>query len=259
MTNKQLYKLSLGFVLIAISFCFYLFQDNTIGNTDISIESEEAEEEMPSEIYVDISGEVITPGVYKLPYDARVFEVINQAGGLTDYANIDVINVVEILSDENKIFIPSQDESGCITGLIPINDISDSSDSIQVSVMGEVTVPSVVIMNPDNRVNDAVDAAGGPTSEADMDRVNLAEKLIDEMNIYIPKKGQNDTELGKVNINTATKFELQQLSGIGEKLAEEIVNYRSNNGFFKKTEEVMKVPGIGQGKFENIKEEISIY
>ncbi len=261
MTNKQLYKLSLGFVLIALSFCFFYFQDNTMQDADITVESENQQGETaePSEIYVDISGEVMTPGVFQLPANSRVFEAINKADGLTENANIDVINVVKILSDGEKIFIPSHDKTGNIKGLIPVNIISDDDAPIYVSITGEITVPSVVILNPDDRVKDAVDAAGGPTQEADMDRVNLAEKLVDEMNIFIPKKGGESNGTEKVNLNTASKLELQQLSGIGEVLAEEIVNYREKNGFFKKIEDIMKVPGIGQGKFENIIDDICIY
>ncbi len=248
--------------MIVISCCVYYFQDINNHDSEIAIDSEgfQEEEMQPPEIFVDISGEVLEPGFIELPFNSKVFEAINVAGGLSEKANIRVINVVQTLTDGEKVFIPSQEEANQIKGLIPVKDIfDDRGEPVYVSIIGAIDTPCVVIASSECRVIDALDAAGGPTIKADMNRVNLAERLIDGMNLYIPKKGEDNKTLNQVNINTASQLELQQLSGIGEVLASEIVKYRDENGFFKKSEDIMKVPGIGQGKFNNIKEDVCIY
>lgn len=264
LSNKLLVKISIGFVMITISFCFYYIENiHTSSNSDIIIEEENPMEVENSEesysIKVDISGAVKNPGVIELTNGSRVFEAINKAGGLTEKANISVINLAEILVDGEKKFIPEQEDSCCIVGNISVKDISEKDTFIYVSVIGEIKTPSVIKINSDCRVIDAIDAAGGAITESDLNHVNLAEKLVDEMIIYIPKIGEKSSQNDLININTASAWELNQLSGIGEVLAQEIVKYREQNGYFKKTEDLMKVSGIGQGKFNDIKNQICVY
>ena len=123
-------------------------------------------------------------------------------------------------------------------------------------------------MKVGDRVKDAIDAAGGLTAEADSQKVNLAQRVEDQMVIVVPKVGEEAEAIpagatskevskeGKVNINTATVEELKTLKGVGEKKAEAIIEYRKKNGSFKTKEDLMKVRGIGKKLFESFEERI---
>lgn len=139
---------------------------------------------------------------------------------------------------------------------------------IFVDIKGAVKNPGVYQMKAGDRVKDAIDAAGGLTDEADSQKVNLAQRVEDQMVIVVPKVGEEATEIpagamskeatkdGKVNINTATVEELKTLKGVGEKKAEAIIEYRKKNGSFKTKEDLMKVRGIGKKLFESFQERI---
>ena len=139
---------------------------------------------------------------------------------------------------------------------------------IFVDIKGAVKNPGVYQMKSGDRVKDALDAAGGLTDEADSQKVNLAQRVEDQMVIVVPKVGEEATEIpagvtskeaakdGKVNINTATVEELKTLKGVGEKKAEAIIEYRKKNGSFKTKEDLMKVRGIGKKLFESFQERI---
>ena len=139
---------------------------------------------------------------------------------------------------------------------------------IFVDIKGAVKNPGVYQMKSGDRVKDALDAAGGLTDEADSQKVNLAQRVEDQMVIVVPKVGEESEEIptgetrkeatkeGKVNINTATVEELKTLKGVGEKKAEAIIEYRKKNGSFKTKEDLMKVRGIGKKLFESFEERI---
>ena len=139
---------------------------------------------------------------------------------------------------------------------------------IFVDIKGAVKNPGVYQMKVGDRVKDALDAAGGLTAEADSQKVNLAQRVEDQMVIVVPKVGEEAEEIpagatskeeakeGKVNINTATVEELKTLKGVGEKKAEAIIEYRKKNGSFKTKEDLMKVRGIGKKLFESFQERI---
>ena len=139
---------------------------------------------------------------------------------------------------------------------------------IFVDIKGEVKKPGVYQMKVGDRVKDAIDAAGGLTAEADSQKVNLAQRVEDQMVIVVPKVGEEAEAIpagatskevskeGKVNINTATVEELKTLKGVGEKKAEAIIEYRKKNGSFKTKEDLMKVRGIGKKLFESFEERI---
>lgn len=137
---------------------------------------------------------------------------------------------------------------------------------IKVYVTGLVKNPGVYSMKEGERVIDAINKAGGTLEEADLTNINLAQKVKDEQMIRIPKKGEtnNSSSTGtidkneKININTATKEELQSLPGIGPVTAERIIEFRETKGFFKKIEDIMNVPRIGPKMFEQIKEKITV-
>lgn len=149
---------------------------------------------------------------------------------------------------------------------------------IVVHITGEVEKEGIIEIKEGGRISDAIDAAGGLTKEADLERVNLAYELEDGQKIYIPNKNDKDIEEyvtegvddivlpdelsnmgdGLININKADLEELQELDGIGEALAENIIAYRENNGKFKDIEDIKNVSGIGDSKYEKIKDSIKI-
>lgn len=140
---------------------------------------------------------------------------------------------------------------------------------IMVYVSGAVQSPGVYELPDGARVDDAVKAAGGPTADADLARINLAKRLRDEEQIYVPRVGETSLPVaptgttggssgGKVNINMATVAELETLPGIGPALAQRIVDYRTAHGPFSRIEDIKKVSGIGDKLFERIKDQITI-
>ena len=143
----------------------------------------------------------------------------------------------------------------------------NNKEKIKVHIAGSVTNEGVVELDEGARIEDAVKAAGGATSDANMKNINLALKLQDGQKIYIPNVNEEETEIIKeesksdielVNINTATQTELELLQGIGPSLAIKIIEYRNKNGKFKNIEELKNVPGIGETKYEAIKNSITI-
>lgn len=150
------------------------------------------------------------------------------------------------------------------------SNISKNDDRIGVYISGEVKNTGVYYLKKDSRITDLINICGGLTEEADVSKINPAQKLNDSDKIIIPKKEENlntesieDTNESdinvqeKININTVTKDELTSLNGIGEATANKIINYRNKNKF-KEIEDIMNVPGIGEAKFNNIKDYICV-
>ena len=160
---------------------------------------------------------------------------------------------------------------------------SENKDaSVCVYVCGHVISPGVYQLLDGSRVCDAINAAGGPSGDADAQMLNQAAAVTDGMRIYVPsiketegmdrsdqadnglfngnpdvdEKGSNGSV--KINLNTATKEQLMTLSGIGESKAQSILDYRKENGTFSKTEDIMNIPGIKQGVYDKIKDHISV-
>lgn len=139
-----------------------------------------------------------------------------------------------------------------------------ASTKVLVHVAGAVNNPGVYTLDGGSRVIDAVEAAGGLSPEADGDALNLAAVVEDAAKITIPKvnAGGEDvastTASGLVNINTADKTTLMTLSGIGEVLAQNIIDYRTKNGPFTNLEELKNVNRIGDKLFEQIKDGITL-
>lgn len=152
--------------------------------------------------------------------------------------------------------------------------IEETKEKIKVHIAGSVVNEGIVELEENARVADAIKEAGGTTVDANMEKVNLAYKLQDGQKIYIPNNteenytiisesmGEETTNIkigtGKININTATQTELELLTGIGPSTASKIINYREENGKFKTIEEIKNVSGIGEAKYESIKEEITV-
>ena len=164
------------------------------------------------------------------------------------------------------------------------NANSAPNETWYVDIKGAIKVPQIVPVTPGMRVHDVVEMAGGVTGEADQSRVNLAQLVTDQMVIYVPKVGEEvspstetlvaDSQVTEsavseisgdatsggdlVNINTADTTMLQTLSGIGEKRAADIINYRETNGLFETVDDLDQVSGIGEKTMEKLRPLITV-
>ncbi|MCC3356651.1 helix-hairpin-helix domain-containing protein [Bacillus sp. REN16] len=138
---------------------------------------------------------------------------------------------------------------------------------ILVDIKGAVHNEGVFEVQEGMRVKDVVLMAGGFTEEAEHVQVNLAERVQDEMVIYVPRIGEEITigtsghsqkDEGKVSLNKGTQAELETLSGIGPSKAAAIISYREEHGPFKQLEDLLEVSGIGEKSFEKIKDQIKL-
>lgn len=143
------------------------------------------------------------------------------------------------------------------------------SEVIMVDIKGAVRVPGVYEMNAKDRVIDVINRAEGMMDNAESKGVNFAQKVEDQMVIYIPEIGEeyespvqtiesSAEESILVNINEADKNRLMTLNGIGTSKADSIIRYRDEHGFFKTIDDIKNVSGIGNATFENLKEMITI-
>ena len=143
--------------------------------------------------------------------------------------------------------------------------------TVQVHVVGAVKNPGVYVLPENARNIDAITAAGGATSEADLERINLSEFIRDGQRVYVPYKGEpistsersstislSPTVPTLVNINTADADALMSLPGIGEVKAAAIIAYRETYGPFTSIEALLNVKGIGQSTLEGLREHITI-
>lgn len=177
----------------------------TSSTTEVTVDTKKEQDQANDEsksakIYVDISGAVKQPGVYQLPEGSRLFDLLKQAGGLTEDAAIQTVNQAMIIQDQQKIIILTQAQAQSI--------------------------------DTENINNNA----------------HLEEKSAEK----------SSKEAGKININQADLTQLQQLSGIGEKKAQAIIDYRNENGSFKTIEDLAKVTGIGEKTVEKLRDSITI-
>jgi competence protein ComEA len=146
------------------------------------------------------------------------------------------------------------------------------NNEIVVDIKGEVNKPGTYKIESDKRIVDLITLAGGLTSSADTNDINLSEKLSDEMLIIIPSlngvnKEDNNQVItkpvvkekdNKVSINNGSLEDLMSIKGIGESKARSIIEYREKNGKFTSIEDITKVSGIGQTTFEKIKDYIKV-
>ncbi|MGU8055947.1 helix-hairpin-helix domain-containing protein [Streptococcus suis] len=172
--------------------------------------------------------------------------------GLTDFPQTEQTDLVEETSTE----------------------ASEESSQLVVDVKGAVVKPGLYTLEANARVNDAVEAAGGLTSQADPKSINLAQKLSDEAVVYVASKDENisvvastttssamsqeEKNTSLVNLNTATEADLQTISGIGAKRAADIIAYREANGGFKSVDDLNNVSGIGDKTMESIRPYVTV-
>lgn len=203
-------------------------------------------------------------------------------------------NITPILKNDNYIVSQAEDKKEINKNFEPVQkdeDLNmDNSEKINtvnkkitIFISGEVKSPGVVELYSEDRLMDGVKKCGGVTDEADMNRINLAMKISDEGHYIIPKigeeienvkdkgketvnqtqnlnynKSEQNKENNKININNASLIELDSLPGVGEVTAQKIIDYREENTKFKSIEEIKNVKGIGENKFNNLKDYISI-
>ena len=181
---------------------------------------------------------------------------------------------------------------------IEIDSVDDSTDNLDlekeskiiVHVTGAVKNAGIVKIDEGSRISDAIEAAGGFADDADISQINLAYQIEDGQKIYIPSINDEKTdesekvlekeyvtdeagddviveeeslnikskEIKKININTAEQTELEEIPGVGASTAQKIIEYRKTNGKFKNIEDIKNVNGIGDSKFENMKEKICV-
>lgn len=194
-----------GVIVFVIGYYIYTTTSNesyeqldVISEEQSNQNKENVEKEQEEIIVVHMAGEVKKPGIVKIKEGARIADIIEAAGGLTEKANITNINLAYIIEDGQKITIPSKDE----------------------------------------------------TEEKENITAENGEGIIN--------KEQGTSSQKQININKATKEQLCELQGIGESTADKIITYRKENGNFKQVEDIKNVPGIGDAKYENIKDKISV-
>ena len=138
---------------------------------------------------------------------------------------------------------------------------------VLVDVAGWVREPGVYEFTEGARVIDAIDAAGGARPGALLQALNLAAPLADGTQVLVPREGQEGVAPpvsggavagGLVNVNTATAIELEELPGIGEVIAQAIVDYRTENGPFASVDQLLDVSGIGDATLEDIRDLVSV-
>ena len=157
---------------------------------------------------------------------------------------------------------------------------NDSGDNLEyhktifVHIEGAIINSGIYELTEGTRIFELIDLAGGTTEEADISRINLASVLKDEQKIVIPfivmeeenqtqtlsvsNKSSKTSSSNLVNINYADLKELMTLNGIGNSMGQKIIDYRDENGLFNSIEEIKNVSGIGEAKFNKIKDNITI-
>lgn len=212
-----------------------------------------------------------------------MFDFIKQKKKVIIAITVVIICIVYWIYNRNTNYDESNLESNILEVTSNTSDKTDKDTDeniIMVHIIGGVAKPGVVKIKDGGRIEDAIEAAGGLTEDSDISNVNLAYVLEDGVKVRIPTiddkikdteetyitedSGKNvilqeDEKTGSVvNINKATQTELETLPGIGPSLAGRIIDYRDQNGKFKKIEDIKNVAGIGDSKFENIKDFIKV-
>lgn len=188
-----------------------------------------------------------------------IFNVSCTSKKRTDISTEKVKTTEEIISKEkNSNSITSNEKS-----------VTEQETYIVCEIKGLVNKPGVYKLKRDSRVKELIEASGGVTSTGTTDNINLAKKLNDGEVVVVQDKNTTvplatgsttvkDTKTNKININTASKEELESIPGIGKVTAENIINYREKNGPFKKVEDIKNVDRIGEKTFIKIEEFIKI-
>lgn len=184
-------------------------------------------------------------------------------------------SIINIMNDINNEF----DYSNIVEDKSNIQEVvEEKANVIKIHIAGEVNRTGIIELEEGLRIADAIEKAGGTTINADLSKVNLAYVLEDGQKLYIPNSEDIDntqyisenngdniiettnsaTSSTKVNINKASIDEFQKLPGVGPSLAQKILNYREENGKFNNIEDIKNVSGIGDKKYEGLKDYIEV-
>jgi competence protein ComEA len=141
-------------------------------------------------------------------------------------------------------------------------------NKIVVEIKGEIMNPNIYWLKEESIIEDLISEAGGLRPDADMSKINRAEKLKNHQSINIANKNQakevatastTDEKASLIiNINTASEAELDTLPGIGPSRAKDIISYREEKGGFNAIEDIKNIKGIGEASFEKLKDKITI-
>ena len=189
--------------------------------------------------------------------------------------------IVIILVGRGMMASPTK-EKVMVTNAVNTTRIEETTtmmpQNCYVDIKGEVLHPGVYEFSCESRVQEVIKKAGGFTEEADETKINLAQKITDQMQMIVPnlhskqeggvtegnsEKGNlsnttpSNSKQGTVNINTATLEELQTIKGIGKKKAEAILQYRKEHGSFRTKEDLLQVKGIGKKALEAIESQVT--
>ena len=192
-----------------------------------------------------------------------------------------VLAVIVIILVGRGMMASSTKEKVMVTNAVNTTRVEETTtmmpQNCYVDIKGEVLRPGVYEFSCESRIQEVIKKAGGFTEEADETKINLAQKISDQMQIIVPnlhskqeggvtegnsEKGNSsnttpsNSKQGTVNINTATLEELQTIKGIGKKKAEAILQYRKEHGAFRTKEDLLQVKGIGKKALEVIESQV---
>jgi len=207
-------------------------QNDSNGQTqsDLQTSASVTEATTKVKIFVHIAGAVSKPGVYELEYGARLVDAVKAAGGLATGAAADYVNLAKSLTDGSQVYIPNSTEVEAVR--IALGDGAGHSQLMQALADRYGTDESSVTSGTGQNSN----AAGASEQNAT----------------------QQDPQAQLVDINSADASLLRTLPGIGAKRADDIINYRNQNGSFASIEDIKKVSGIGDGIFNSLKDLITV-
>ena len=193
-----------------------------------------------------------------------------------------VLAVIVIILVGRVMMASSTKEKVMVTNAVNTTRVEETTTMIPqncyVDIKGEVLRPGVYEFSCESRIQEVIKKAGGFTEEADETKINLAQKITDQMQMIVPnvnskqeggvtegnsEKGNSsnttpsNSKQGTVNINTATSEELQTIKGIGKKKAEAILQYRKEHGPFRTKEDLLQVKGIGKKALEAIESQVT--
>ena len=189
-------------------------------------------------VFVHVVGAIEQPGTYTLGVGARLTDVIDMAGGISTGADTDAVDLALRLEDGQRYYVPYAGEEA----------VGDAT----VHIAGAVAKPGLYTLPTGTRLIDAITAAGGTLSTADMHTLNLAQPIQDGARYAVPTLRET------VNVNIAGVGELDSVPGISRTVAQAIVNYREASGAFTEVDQLLDVPGIGPSTLAAIRPFVSV-